>query len=239
MRDRDNAVFDALKRAKPFLDDNNELLTAVVDLTPSRHRLDEVLASFTEHAFDQDVGDRRAKGETSKQRQLRVKLRTEQMKPIARIARANLRAVPEFVALQLPKRNVVGPAFLASARGMADAAAVHRDTLVAQGMPAQFTDNFIAAIDQLETSLSEREKSRARRVGATKGLDVKAKQGRTILSVLDALMRQALATNEPLWRAWQAARLIRRRSGTTAASAAAASAPTPLPVNDSTPAVAA
>jgi hypothetical protein len=33
------------------------------------------------HAVDQDANNRSAKGETEKQRQLRLKLRTEQMQP--------------------------------------------------------------------------------------------------------------------------------------------------------------
>jgi hypothetical protein len=66
------------------------LLTGV-DLTAARKRLDDVLTSFTDHALDQDVGMRGAKGETTKQRQLRLTLRQELMEPIASIARRNSR----------------------------------------------------------------------------------------------------------------------------------------------------
>jgi hypothetical protein len=245
MRERQNAVFDALKRAQPFLDENEAQLTGV-DLAPARHRLDEVVSSFTAHAFDQDVGERGAQGETAKQRKLRVELRQHQMEPIAVIARANLRSVPEFEALQMPKPWVRGQAFLVSARGMAEAAVLHRETLIAQGMPSTFLDLFQAAIAKLEASLEEREKSRTQRIGATKGLDVEEKNGRTVLRVLDALMQQALRDNESLMRAWESARLIRRRSGAVTAPAGAptstggdVSAATPLKVSDSRPSAAA
>jgi hypothetical protein len=40
----------------------------------------------------------------------------EQMRPIAEIARCNLRTVSEFKALQMPRQTSTGPAFIASAR---------------------------------------------------------------------------------------------------------------------------
>ena len=78
------------------------------------------------------------------------------MQPIAFIARRNLRGVPEFKALQMPKPEATGPAFLVSARGMADAAKIHHDTLVGHGLPPTFLDDFEAGITKLETSLNDR-----------------------------------------------------------------------------------
>ena len=220
MKNTENAVLDALRRAQPFLDENAAALTGV-DFAPARKRLDDVVTSFTAHAFDQDVGNRGAKGETAKQRQLRLKLRSHKMEPVALIARRNLRTTPEFKSLQMPKPSLIGPAFLASARGMADAAMIHQDTLVEHGLPPTFLDAFTAAVTKFEDSLKAREKNRSQRIEATKGLDVEEKHGRTVLNVLDALMQQALADNEPLLRAWKAARLIRRKPGGVATPAAA------------------
>jgi hypothetical protein len=244
MKDRQNAVLDALQRAQQFLDENATALIGVVDLAGARHRLDDVAMSFTGHAFNQDVGARGSKGETAKQRQLRLKLRREQMEPVALIARRNLRTVPEFVALQKPKPTLRGQAFLASAKAMADAATIHSDILVAHGLPSSFIDDFKAAVTKLEGSLADREKNRTRRVGATKGLGLEEQNGRTVLSILDALVEQALASNESLLQAWQTARLIRARPGITtprsatptpAAPATTGSAPSPTVAATSTP----
>jgi len=254
MKNRQNAVLDALQRVQHFLDENASLLTGGVDLAGARRRLDEVAASFTTHALVQDVGERGRRGETAKQRQLRVKLRRQQMEPIALIARRNLRDTPEFAALQMPKPSAKGPAFLASANGMAKAAAVHHDTLVEHGLPTTFLDDFKTAVTKLEESLKERENNFTQRVGATKGLDIQEKQGHTVLGVLDSLMEQALGSNQSLLRAWESARLVRRRpvavapktSATEAVAATAptpagvaAPAPTPNPVTATTPATAA
>lgn len=250
MKYSENAVGDAVIRAQHFFDDNGVALTGVVDLATARKRLDEVATSFTAHALDQDVGLRGAKGETAKQQQLRLDLRSQQMQPVAVIARRNLRTTPEFKSLQMPKSSVVGQAFLASARGMVDAATTHQAELVAHGLPSTFLDTFKATLAALEASLNSREANRGKRIGATKGLSVQEKQGRTVLSVLDALMKQALAGNEPLLRTWKVARLVRRKPGgttTPAATPAPAPAPsavqaadvTPLRVSESTPAAAA
>jgi hypothetical protein len=217
MRISQNAVLEALRRAQVFLEENAALLAALLDLSGALRRLAKVLASFREHAFDQDAGDRGEKGETAKQRQLRLSLRRHQMEPIAVIARGNLRSVPEFAALQMPKQWVRGYAFIASANGMVGAAEIHRETLIDQGLSSNFIDEFTEAVEKLERSMSEREKSRTRRTSATKGLDVEEKNARMILKVLDAHIEHALADNEPLLRAWQGARLIRRRPGGAAA----------------------
>ena len=226
MRFLQNAVLAALKRVQLFLDDNAAVLAAIVDLTAARKRLDAVVASFTSHAYDQDASDRGAKGETAKQRQLRVKLRGQRMAPIALIARKNLRTTPEFAALQMPKPTVSGEAFIASGKAMADAATIHKDTFIEHGLPSTFLDDFKAAITSLDSSISDREQNYNRRLAATKGLDEREKQGRLVLSVLDSLLEPALVDNDALTRGWQGARLIRRRTGPTAAAPAAPTTPT-------------
>jgi len=81
---------------------------------------------------------------------------------------------------------------------------------------------------KLETSISDREKGRAERAGATKGLAVEEKNAQTELSVFDALVHQALAgENESLRRKWQSVRRIRRRAVNTTSTPAPATQATP------------
>ena len=236
MKFQENAVLDALQRAGPFLDENAEALSGA-DFTAARKRLTEVVTSFSTHALNQDVGTRGSIGETAKQRQLRFNLRTQQMEPIAVIARHNLQSVPEFKALQMPRQSVRGQAFIASARGMADAATVHKDTLVAHGLPATHLDDLRAGIVKLEASISDRDKGRAQRAGATKGLAVEEKNGQTVLSVLDSLVKQALdGENESLLRKWQSVRRVRRRAVNSTSTPAPATQPTPATTSQPAPA---
>src|SRR5690348_6592850 len=180
MLSRQNAVSSALQRAQGFCTDYADQLTGV-DLTAVRKRLDEIVASFTTHAVEQNASDRDVKGESAKQQQLRITLTTDVMRPIAEVARRNLRTVPEFKALQMPRRRVSGPAFIANAQGMAQAATIHKETLIERGLPADFLDQFQAGLTQYEASVSEREKSRTRRMGATKGLGFQEQEGRSVL----------------------------------------------------------
>jgi len=249
MRFLQNAVLAALKRVQLFLDEYAAILAAVVDLTTARKRLDAVVASFTDHAFNQDAGARGVKGETAKQRQLRLSLRAQQMDPVALIARKNLRTTPEFAALQMPKPSLSGQAFIASATAMADAATVHKDTFIEHGLPSTFLDDVQSAVTTLESSMSDREQSYNRRLAATEGLDAEEKHGRLVLSVLDKLLEPALANNDALLRGWEGARLIRRRTGpaatapevptTTGVEASATAPPTTLTTSTTPPVISA
>ena len=233
MLSRQDAVQAALLRARRFTTENAAQLTSSVDLTVARQRLDAVIASFTTHAVDQDANNRSAKGETEKQRQLRLKLRTEQMQPIAEIARRNLRTVPEFKALQMPPRAAKGGAFIASAQAMVNAASIHKDALLERGLPADFLEQFQASLTKLEASMSDRDKNRDQRKGATKGLAFQEQEGRNVLRVLDASVRRALSGNDALLETWQSARTIQR--GKVAASTTSSTAqPTPTPAPAST-----
>ena len=226
MKYRESAVTEALQRVQLILAENREELAAAYpgDFARAQRKVDEVLIRLTALGVEQDSGSRGAVGETEKQRQLRLDLCKEWLQPIAVIARRNLRKVPEFTALQMPKTSTLAHAFSASARGMAAAAEVHREALIGYGLPESFVADLNNAVDEFEASLSDRESNRARRVAATKGLEEATKEARTVLAVLDALVRRWAKGNEPLQRQWEAARRIRRRPGPVSATSPAATA---------------
>jgi hypothetical protein len=127
---------------------------------------------------------------------------------------------------------------------MAAAAAIHKDTLIERGLPADFLDQFHNSLTELEASVSDWEKSRTRRIGATKGLAAQEKEARSVLKVLDSLMNRALRGNDVLLGAWAGARAIHRRPGGPAKSSEVSSATQATPAEPtvstpSTPTVAA
>lgn len=212
MMSRQNAVFEAARNSRRFCAENEAALKSV-DMSVACKRLDDVIASFTIHAYDQDAHNRSAKGETEKQRQIRLTLRRQQMTPIAEIARRNLSTVPEFKELQLPPRSAKGGAFLASAQAMVDAALKYKDALLERGLPADSFDQFQGLLTTFAASVADREQNRNQRMGATKGLAFEEKEARSVLKVLDALVRRALGGNAALLGAWDAARRIYYKSG--------------------------
>jgi hypothetical protein len=224
MKYREGAVFEAGQRAQVVLDDNESKLAEgnEADFARGKQKLDQALKVLMEFGVDQDRGYRGSLGETAKQRQLRLDLVEEWLKPIAAIARRLLREAPEFAALQLPSASARGHGFTASTRGMAAAASVHREVLVGYGLPESVVEDLNRAVDEFESSLSERDKNRVRRVGATKGLEEATKDVRTVLAVLDARMRRWTRGDETIQRAWEVARRIRRRPGSVSGSSVSA-----------------
>src|SRR6266566_1726201 len=94
---RQNMVFETLRRVQAFLDRNDGLLGAI-NKSGARRTLDAIVAQLGAHAVNQDAGRVNRKGETARTRAVRLALRT-QMRPVAAVAKANLRDVSEFEAL--------------------------------------------------------------------------------------------------------------------------------------------
>ena len=239
MMSRQDAMLAAALRVQRFCTDNEASLTSV-DLTQARKRLDDVITSFTAHAYDQDAQNRSAQGETEKQRQIRLTLRKEQMAPVAEIARRNLSTVPEFKELRMPPRSARGGAFLVSAKAMVDAATKYKDALLERGLPADSFDQFQGLLTTFAASVADREQNRNQRMGATKGLAFEEQEARSVLKVLNALIRRALAGNAALLGAWDGARRIYYKSGdakkTTAPATASAAQSTTQVAPNGTPA---
>jgi hypothetical protein len=158
------------------------------------------------------------------------------MAPIAEIARRNLSTVPEFKELQLPARSAKGQAFLASAKAMVDAATKHKDALLERGLPADSLDQFEGLLTTFASSVDDRKQIRDDRMGATKGLAFEEKEARSVLKVLDALVRRAVGGNPALLGAWDGARRIYYRSGGATKTTPPATAPTTPVTPTATPA---
>ena len=232
MKSREEAVLETLQGMQRFLDDNTALLGAV-NSSGARKTLDDIATQLATHAVDQFGGHRTSQAETAKQRQLRLSLRSDQMRPIAEIARQKLRAQPEFTKLSLPPSRFKGAKLTAAARDMANAAQTYTDVFVQAGLAADFVAQLRAAADRLDQSLGVRRESRGQRAGATTGLQAQTTEARKIIRVIDSLVRPKLDTNEPLLRAWEVASHIQRArktvSKTSTDQAPAASTPTATP----------
>ncbi len=134
------------------------------------------------------------------------------MRPIAAIARRQLRGVPEFEALQMPQGNLGVLKLVAKAGGMADAATPHAQVLMDGGLEESFLTDLRTAATALSDSRTGRDGHLRTRVGSTKGLSEQEKNGRTILKVLDSKVRQKLGANEQLLAEWNMAKQVRRPS---------------------------
>ena len=92
----------------------------------------------------------------------------------------------ELEARAMSRQSVRGQALIANARGMPDAATAHKESLVAHDLSATHLDDLEAGNVKLEKSMRDRDRGRAERWGATKGLAVEENDRETVSNVIDA-----------------------------------------------------
>jgi hypothetical protein len=158
------------------------------------------------HAVDQTTTKRAAAAEAAKERVLRNALKLNHMRPIATVANAQLRQVPDFAALKMPPKTASTRTLITWAAAMKTAAGEHASAFVGAGLPADFGDQLQAAADALGNSLTSRTSNGAAKRGATIGLDLETMRGRQAVKVLDSLVEPLIQGNLALLRQWTAAK---------------------------------
>ena len=211
MKQKQSYVRDTLVNVQRFLDANAAAL-ASVNSSGARKALDDAIASLDGHAVAQAEHRIGSTGETSKQRSLRLALRRQFLRPIAKVAAATLGDVPELAALRLPPVRLVGAPLVDAANAMANAAAPYTATFVAAGLRPGFLDDLRAMLQQIGSSLDGRSDHSAKRRGSTIALGSGTAGGRRALHLLDAAIQQAV-TDEQLLAEWNAVRRIPAKPG--------------------------
>ena len=92
-----------------------------------------------------------AAAEAAKERVLRNALKLNHMRPVATVANAQLRQVPDFVALKMPPRNATSRTLINWAAAMKTAAGEYSDAFVGAGLPADFLDQLKAPLTRWAT----------------------------------------------------------------------------------------
>lgn len=211
MKYRQGRVLEALHSVQVFLDKHGEALGAV-NQSGARKNVDAVAAELQAHAVQQDGGRRKAIGETSHQRELRLELRFT-MRPIAAVAAARLREVTNFAALRLPSYRLRGMAMVAAAHSMADTASGFTEVFLEAGLPADFIEQLRQAADALSASYDQRRDGQTERSTGTRGLVDAERRARHALRILDTLVVPALKHDEALLRGWRSARMVQAKPG--------------------------
>ncbi len=199
------STLNTLSRVQRFLDLNGSSLG---DINASGYRkiLDDVIDKLSAHAADQTTTKRAAAAEAAKERVLRNALKLNHMRPIATVAGAQLRQVPDFAALKMPPKNATSRTLITYAAAMKTAASEYAGAFVGAGLPADFIDELQAAADALSNSLTSRTSNGAAQRGATVGLDAEATRGRQAVKVLDSLVEPLIQGNLALLGQWTAAK---------------------------------
>jgi hypothetical protein len=196
---------NTLTRVQRFLDVNDPSLG---DINASGYRkiLDDVVGKLSEHAANQTTTKRTAAAEATKERVLRNALKLNHMRPIATVAGAQLRQVPDFAALKMPPKNATSRSLITWAAAMKAAASEYASAFVGAGLPPDFVEQLQAASDALSNSLTNRTSNGAAQRGATIGLDAETTRGRQAVKVLDSLVEPLIQGNLALLGQWTAAK---------------------------------
>lgn len=217
MNAQQRAAVRSFRRVQEFLA-TLPVAMAPINLGKPAGVLDEVLASLSQQAVDQEVGYRLAQGETKRQRALREELWSQHMLPVAQIAREEL--VPGMDReLRMPRKRADNDALVAAAEAMAEAAEKHEAVFVENGRPAEFLAGLREATKALSEALGARVSNARRRLTATKGLEEELKRGRSAVRKLNANLKPVLASSPDLLAAWDNARRVQSVTGGSIGSA--------------------
>jgi hypothetical protein len=203
-----------------------------------RADLDAIVDALGNSGGQQAAGRVNAIGETARQRALRLALRLNHMQPIASVARAKLRTVPNFQAMTMPSPNTRIVSLLAHAHGMAEAAQPYAQVFIDAGLSQDFISNLTAAADAVKTSIDTRAAARGQRSSATgtlKDLENRARLAFKALNDFVVPILSADVAHSGSLAEWKKARRVDSRGGPVvgveqaarALSPAAAPPPTP------------
>jgi hypothetical protein len=237
MQARQKRALAAFRRVQGFLDARGTELGGVNE-TGVRRTIDEVVVSLESLKSLQDPTKFHRTADLERVRAAKEVVRTDWMRPIAKIASTMLREVPEFSRLRLPTQRVVAVGLVDVGREMATAAEMHADVFIEAALPADFVATFRTKIDELQAAIALAEDGRRTRLGATNALASEARRGLKAVAVIDALLRGKIRGNEVLEGEWASTRRIVSRSvpadggsgdgdGTTPATGPAAVPPVP------------
>jgi len=207
MRAEQIRKFGMLRRVQQFLDEFAVKLFAAT-AAAARKALDQLVEDMRVNEAAQANHTLNAKSQTAAQVVLRRELVQDHMRPVALIAAAHLRDVPEFKALQVPKFGVKAEVLVQDANAMAEAAKPYQEVFVGNGRPETFADDLVAAAEAVRASIDARGKSIATRAAARKGIEATATQAHAVLRFLDAQVKSAAADDPKILAAWKSAKRI-------------------------------
>ena len=199
--------FDMLRRVQRYLDDAGAKLDGV-NATAARKELDGIVNAMAVNEAEEGNSALNAKGQVAKVNALRADLWNHHMRPVATIAAAHLRDVPEFSALRMPPHRLKSSSLVQYAIAMADAARGQQQVFVLNGRPENFADALVTAAEAVRNSIDARGRSIGLKAAARKGLKATAARAQVVVKLLDAQVRSALVDDPKALAGWSSVKRI-------------------------------
>ena len=184
MRKRDAATLTTLRAARDFLQEFANRLPRI-RRSGLRRRLNHIISTLTSLDRAQSEHDVHFHRHVQTRQSLGAVLRRDCMRPIARIARADLPRTREFRVLRMPAGRPSVDTLVSRARAMLRVAKRHAGIFVSAGMPATFIEDAHATIRVFFVVCDATNLARGSRHGATVGIDAAIIEAHKVLKDLD------------------------------------------------------
>ena len=235
-RQRDS--LEALRRFQQGLDQYNDLLGNLNETRP-RKELDELIAGLSSLAVEHEQLRIRKEGETRRIKALRQMLLEDHLLSIIRIKELNDRDLSVMATAALPPAGASDLTLVDTARALALTAAQHGGVFVRDGLPADFAEQCIAAIEEFVVARVDRNATRLHWQGVTRVIDTNLTRAWLVVAALKALARKTLRRHPHIAAELRQALLHRPRTALSAAPRhpalpAGASEPASEPASSST-----
>ena len=201
-----------LRRVQQFLDTNADALGGI-NQSALRAELDAALAESEGMSSEQGTRVRATRGESNNQRQLEKALKKEHVTPMVKVARAQLKGVPNFAALTPSVQKLRGDRLVKAATALATAAEPYAMQFEMAHFPANFLTELRDATVALKTSLDTRSQHNVSFAGATRQMKQSIAHGHKAVATLDAALTRTLLANPRLESEWKAAKRIANKPG--------------------------
>jgi hypothetical protein len=219
MQTTQGKTLQSLRAVQDFLDTYADRLGPSLQ-TGKRKQLDEAVIDLAATHAKQSASVTNAKSLTARQAALRKVLLNDHMKPIARIARADLPDTPEVRPLLMPRGRPSIERLAGHAYGMAQTASQFSATFIKSGLPDDFVAQLVATADAMLAAVDARTQQRGDLTGATQSLKDKLGRARRIVGVLDAFVQTAAKGDSFLLGKWNSVKRVNGVGGGTQAGTA-------------------
>lgn len=196
-------VQEAFRRVQGWFAANPQYAAANPALSKQLESLDGIVTRIADHATAQNTQLAQSLLISKDEIEKRREVLSNQMAPIVKVARALRGTVPGIGVLSRPKGYVSTSELITAANAMGQKAAVYKEVLVENGLPADFVEQLEGAAATLKASLEGRGLARASRVSATQGVGAEVALGHRVVAIIDAVVSRQIRSDPAKLAEWE------------------------------------
>lgn len=232
MKAHQERVVESFRRVDGWFAVNPQYVAASPSLTKQLEALDGIVTRVSDHAVAQETQRAQSMLISKDEVEQRREVLSNQMAPIAKVARALRGTVPGIGVLSRPRGNVSTSELITAATAMTQKAGVYKEVLIENGLPADFIQQLQQAAAALKTSLDGRGLARASRVAATRGVESELALGQRVVAIIDAVVTRQISADPAKLAEWkQLKRVTARRVVVRGSVGLGETSSTPVPTS--------